>query len=189
MPTIKQKRALDIVVEGSGNMGEAMVKAGYSKETAKTPQKLTESKGWKELVEEHLSDKTLSKIHEGLLKSKRLDHMIFPMEVKDDIKEDPERKSKHGDVFTDDDIRDLLSDAGCKVRKIVHQELSRHVYFWSPDNKARDSALDKAYKLKGKYAPEKKATVNINIDASPTDAKALELAQKFEDELKETLRE
>lgn len=51
MATELQKRALDELVEDGGNKGKALVKAGYSKETAKTPQKVTESKGFKELCE------------------------------------------------------------------------------------------------------------------------------------------
>ncbi len=43
--------------------------------------------------------------------------------------------------------------------------MARHVYFWSADNKARDGALDMAYKLKGKYAPEKHVSVVATISA------------------------
>jgi len=52
MATTKQKKALDKVVENGGNISRAMRDVGYSKATAKTPQKLTESIGWKELCEE-----------------------------------------------------------------------------------------------------------------------------------------
>jgi hypothetical protein len=52
MPTELQKRAVNEMVENGGKVQPAMVKAGYSKNTAKTPQKLTESKGFKELCEE-----------------------------------------------------------------------------------------------------------------------------------------
>lgn len=56
-PTIKQKKAFDILVESgrkgkSMTKGEAMVQAGYTIETAKAPTKLTESEGWKKLLEE-----------------------------------------------------------------------------------------------------------------------------------------
>lgn len=52
MPTDKQERALENMVENGGNMSQAMLEAGYSPNTAKTPQKLTESKGFIELCEE-----------------------------------------------------------------------------------------------------------------------------------------
>ena len=44
MATIRQKKALAKIVENGGNVSKAMVEAGYSPMTAKTPQKLTESK-------------------------------------------------------------------------------------------------------------------------------------------------
>lgn len=53
MPTYKQKRALDNIVEtGGNNIGKAMMDAGYSKATAHTPQKLTEAPGFLQLCEE-----------------------------------------------------------------------------------------------------------------------------------------
>lgn len=52
MATIKQKKALDNLVENGGNASKAMRDAGYSVETAKDPSKLTESKGFLELCEQ-----------------------------------------------------------------------------------------------------------------------------------------
>ena len=52
MATLKQKRAFDKVVENGGNVSRAMMDADYSINTANTPQKLTESKGYKELLKE-----------------------------------------------------------------------------------------------------------------------------------------
>lgn len=67
MPTIKQKLALDKIVENGGNVSKAMRDVGYSVETAKEPGKLTNSKGFQELVEKHLPDSLLTKVHkEGL---------------------------------------------------------------------------------------------------------------------------
>lgn len=53
MPTVKQQQAFEKVVENGGNVSRAMIDVNYSPNTAKTPQKLTESKGWKELCDEH----------------------------------------------------------------------------------------------------------------------------------------
>lgn len=50
MPTIKQEKALGKMVENGGNASQAMREVGYSKKTAKTPQKLTESKGFNQLL-------------------------------------------------------------------------------------------------------------------------------------------
>ena len=67
MATLKQKKALDLLVGNGGNVTKAMRDAGYSENTANTPQKLTESDGWQELLEEYLPDSLLMKVHkEGL---------------------------------------------------------------------------------------------------------------------------
>ena len=61
MATVKQKLALDRIVENGGNVSKAMREVGYSANTAVTPQKLTESIGFKELCEEAgLTDKFLT---------------------------------------------------------------------------------------------------------------------------------
>lgn len=52
MTTIKQQKALNKTVENGGNISKAMREVGYSKNTAKNPKKLTESKGFKELCSE-----------------------------------------------------------------------------------------------------------------------------------------
>ena len=63
MATTKQKLALDKIVENGGNIGKAMIAAGYSPATAKTPQKLTKTKGWKELMSKNFSDDNVMKQH------------------------------------------------------------------------------------------------------------------------------
>lgn len=52
MATQKQTTAAKKMVENGGIVSKAMVDAGYSPATAKTPQKLTESKGYKNIVAE-----------------------------------------------------------------------------------------------------------------------------------------
>lgn len=52
MATLKQKKALIKLVENGGNVSQAMMAVNYSPATAKTPQKLTKSKGFQELCEE-----------------------------------------------------------------------------------------------------------------------------------------
>ena len=67
MATIKQKKAVRITLENSGIVSKAMLDAGYSPTVAKTPSVLTSSKGWAELMEKHISDDKLAKVHdEGL---------------------------------------------------------------------------------------------------------------------------
>lgn len=189
MATVKQKKAIAKVVENGGNVSKAMVDAGYSAATAKTPQKLTESKGWDELMGDLLSDKKLIEKHDSLLNSTRLDHMLFPLgprteKEKKTVDALPENLKTLLDAdlqlmeteLSDDDIRSMLEEVNCKVRRIVHGQSARHVYFWSADNKARKEALDMAYKLKGKYAPEKRhVVVEENSPLSRADEEVLTL--------------
>jgi hypothetical protein len=66
MPTMKQKKAFKEVLNGSTISG-AMLEAGYSETTATT------TKGWQELMDEHLPDDVLAKVHrEGLMASKNI---------------------------------------------------------------------------------------------------------------------
>ena len=65
--TLKQKKAIQKVVENGGNVSRAMIDSGYSPATAKTPQKLTESKAWIQLMEQYIpDDKLLAKHQEAL---------------------------------------------------------------------------------------------------------------------------
>lgn len=50
MATLKQKTAIAKMVENGGIVSKAMIEAGYSENTAKTPQKLTESVEGKRLI-------------------------------------------------------------------------------------------------------------------------------------------
>ncbi len=53
------------------------------------------------------------------------------------------------------------------------------------DVQAVSKGLDMGYKIKGVYAPDK--SINLNVEANITDPKARELAQRYEDELRNTL--
>ena len=72
MPTIKQKKAAKKVVGNGGNITKAMREVGYSENTLNTPGKLTDSKGWSELMEKHISDDKLAKVHDEGLKATKI---------------------------------------------------------------------------------------------------------------------
>ena len=78
MPTNKQKEAVKILSENIGKpIGEAMREAGYSKSTSETPQRLTESKGFQQLMDEYLPDELLAEKHKELLTApKKVRHYI-----------------------------------------------------------------------------------------------------------------
>lgn len=161
MPQVRQRKAIAKVLESEGkiSVSQAMREAGYPESTARNPQRLTRSKAWEKLVEGHLSDKKLAERHAQLLDAAKLDHMVFPLGPKK-TKEKSEyiaMTETKGEVTSDEEIGLLLKDVGCTMRKVVHGETARHVYFWAPDNKARKEALDMAYELKRKYPAPAKA--------------------------------
>ncbi len=59
MATIKQKRALEKLVENGGNVTQAMREVGYSEGTVNNPSNLTHSKGYKEILDDYGLTKNL----------------------------------------------------------------------------------------------------------------------------------
>lgn len=73
MATTKQKKALELVVENGGNVSKAMRDAGYSEQTAKTPQKLTQSQAFQHYMEEAgLTDQKLVEVLKGGLEATKV---------------------------------------------------------------------------------------------------------------------
>lgn len=158
------KETLRIMAETGKGMGPAMKEAGFSDAYAKNPHQLQAKKTWQQLMDEFLPDDLLAEVHHGLLTATRIDHMVFPLGPdtdEGDPSEGPPAGPEVPEAFkertkmTDKEIEELLASVNCTVRKIVHGETARHVYFWSPDNRARKDATDLAYKLKSRYAPVK----------------------------------
>lgn len=172
MPTQKQIKAAEKVSENLGSdqpkpLGELLLESGYSKTVAETPSNVTESKGFQELLEQYLPDDKLAATHKTLLKSQKLDHMVFPLGPKgeDDASLSGSKPNADNTIekagkeverttLTDQEIKQLLADVNCTVRRIVHGDHARHVYFWAPDTGARQNALKLAYDIKGKIAPK-----------------------------------
>ena len=145
MATIKQKKAISNIIENHGNISKGMRDAGYTEASAKNPKNLTMSKAWTNLMKKHLSDDTLAKAHGELLGATKIEHLVFPLATEDK------------------DIKELLKSVNCTVKRIQRGEQAVHCWFWARDNFALKSGLDLAYKLKGKYAPEKKE-IDFNLD-------------------------
>ena len=59
MTTIKQKLALEKLVENGGNVTQAMIEAGYSEATANNPSNLTHSEGFRSLLKQYGLDESL----------------------------------------------------------------------------------------------------------------------------------
>jgi hypothetical protein len=58
MTTIKQKIALEKLVENGGNVTRAMIEAGYSEATANNPSNLTHSEGFRSLLKQYGLDES-----------------------------------------------------------------------------------------------------------------------------------
>ena len=67
--TVKQKLVASKLIENGGNISKTMEQVGYSKATARNPQKLTNSKGWQELLDKFLPDDKLLKKHDEALEA------------------------------------------------------------------------------------------------------------------------
>jgi len=76
--TLKQKKAMQKVLENGGNVAKAMREVGYSPSTVNKPGVLTKSKAWEELLSEYLPDELLTrKLEEGLEAMKQLSARII----------------------------------------------------------------------------------------------------------------
>ena len=74
-PTAKQRKAFTFLSENIRNpnpkpMGELLIGAGYTIAVSKRPSQVTESKGFLELLEEHLPDDKVLSVHKQLLDDK-----------------------------------------------------------------------------------------------------------------------
>lgn len=78
-PKLRIKKVFNKVVENGGNdIGKIMIEEGYSPNTAKTPQKITESKSWQQLLEEELPESLITGTHkEAFLATKTISARII----------------------------------------------------------------------------------------------------------------
>lgn len=167
--TVRQKRAVDNLVVNGGNVSKAMRDAGYTKLTAKTPQKLTESRGFKGLIEDAgLTDQYLLRKHKELMDSKRIEHMTFPLRV------------------SDDDIRELLESVSCIVRRIQRSAKQVDCWYWASNTEAVKGSLELAYKIKRHFGETPNSIsfnqVTLMVDEKKKDAFVERMNQMVIDE-------
>ena len=147
MASEKQKLAVQIYVGNRGiTRSEAMRRAGYSENTIKNPKNLTASKTWQELMDEYLPDDKLAQKHTELLDATKIERADFPAGLPHAV------------------IREMLIEAGCKPRNFETNPKTGviYVWYWAPDRKAQASALDLAYKLKGKLTQKVEHTGSVD---------------------------
>lgn len=90
MPTVKQRTVALNLLENPGKpIGTAMKEAGYAHGMVVNPKDLTESRGWKELMNEYLPDKTLLQVHKEGLAAMRT--ITSPTEPDHEVEDHPTR--------------------------------------------------------------------------------------------------
>lgn len=144
MATLKQKLTFKEIGVNGGNISAAMRKAGYSKEVAKRTDKVTRTKGWAELMDKYINEADLAKRHNEQLNA-----------------------SKHNKLYFDIDDDDELIEKVCKKLgvellyvKVNKAGDGKTANIKAPDFFFRDLALDKGYKVRGRYSDE--GTGNTN---------------------------
>ena len=160
-PSLRQIRAVETLVIGNGRKSKAEVlrEVGYSEAIADAPSKVFESRTVIKLMEEMgVTEKTGLEILNRNSKAKVPVHFTFPpfrepQEAKDG--EDGNEGEKFGEQMTDAQIREYLEGAGCRVTRIVHGDMARHVYCYTNNNKAQLETADMIFNLVGSYAPKK----------------------------------
>lgn len=173
----RRDRAIQIWGEKGGSKADALREAGFSNKIIDNPQRVFNTPYAMEVLEKAGVDLdgALKQLNRKV-KSRSLDNMTFPPfnkekhdksingENSDGLKNDlndtdssdsENTGEKRGEQLTDDDIREMLSEVNCTVRKIVHGSQARYVYFWTDNDKAQLDAIEKIINLHGLYAPKK----------------------------------
>jgi hypothetical protein len=140
--THRQKLAASKMVENGGNMGKAMLEAGYSKAMAKNPYKLTRSKGWAEFVKGMLSEEEILKKHKTLLHSEKMNKLTFPASMSDE------------EIYSS-----MKAFSEAKVMYIKLKNNSKTCFFTTPNNSVIFKAMELGYKLRGLLKPAKKKQI------------------------------
>lgn len=129
------------IVENRGkgkpvSLSKAMKESGYSDAYSSNPQQLKATRSWEILMKEVLNDEFLVDQHMQLFTAKEVQRFIFPTRIKNDV------------------IMSMVKDAGFDVIVIRPSPLGKMAFYSIPNARAKKDALDFAYKLKSKYAPE-----------------------------------
>lgn len=132
------ERAAKYALEHNVSLGKAMRAVGYSEGTSRTPSRITKLKGWDALMQKYLPDSDLAKRHQEQLNSAKLTKLYFDADE------------------TEETIKEVCKELGVKLLYIKTNKAKDGITanVVAPDHFFRDLALDKAYKLKGRYAGE-----------------------------------
>lgn len=140
-PSLKQERALAVLVESGGRLskGEVLRRAGFSESTANQPNKVFGSATWEKLMKRHLPDTFLAHKHRQLMSQQKLKKEYVPVET------------------DDEQIIEMCGRLGVDLLRIGLTKDKKAKVLWLavPDVDALRHGLNMAYDLKGKYAPKK----------------------------------
>ena len=170
-PTIRQVRAVStyIMANGGKSKAEVLREVGYGEGMVRTPSKVFGSPVVRKLLlGQGVDEKPAIQTVKRNLNARRLEHRTFPPLREKDIKADGDENSgqdymtdeKRGEQLSDREIIELLASTNCVVRKIVHGDMARQVYFWSDNSKAQLAAANMIFNLLGSYAPKQVASKN-----------------------------
>jgi hypothetical protein len=150
MPTIKQQLVVQKFAENFGKpktkrktAGEILKEVGYSESTQKSPDKITKTLTFRELLKKTFPDSKITKLQNNLINASRPETMSI----------EPS--------FSDKNIKKIINAApGFKVIEILRERDSQgresvKVFYLCPDNLTRRAALDMLYKLDNKYPKDK----------------------------------
>lgn len=153
-------------VPGSGapNIGKAMRMAGINKWHAHIPKITTIKKAWKEEVTHHLNDGYLAETHSKIIFSSEIINHDFPADA-DDAAIEASVKAIGGQMV-----------ALGRIMLGPFLEVKRASFIVSND-RVRLDALDKAYKIRGLYAPERIEQVIDDIRSSSDEELTAEIEE------------
>lgn len=140
--TIRHRKVVKEMAENGRKIGEALKIQGYSESVQKSPTKVTNSRSFKKMMEEEFSDDLLAVYQKKELGAHKIEYADFPMKM------DPEEAML------------IVREAGFNPYATKTFMGQLHVFYFRPDFIALDKALDKLYKMKGRY----KETLKIEDD-------------------------
>ena len=88
-----------------------------------------------------------------------------------------------GRILESEGVKSALEKAGFSednAKKVVAEIMMNE----EADNSSRLKATDQVFKIHGTYAPEKRQSLNVNVDAEVSDDKLKSIREKFLAELK-----
>jgi hypothetical protein len=117
----------------TSSLADYLRRAGYSEAYARNPQKLKNTKSWKECMNKYFPPEELLAVHWRLLYATKRHVMKFPT------------------FMSDNEIRGVFDGMDDKVLSIERLPGITKVHLLIPDNTARARALEMIYRVQGYY--------------------------------------